>query len=125
MEGVASEAASLAGHLQLGNLEAADGRIAHLRGTRHVLHRDRLAPPQCEIRDRELTRALDRRKPRRMPLGSRHSAGRRQPDEAAIDPKGAASDVTTTGSGFHDGPSIVLRSPWTTSRPQMIHAHGS
>ena len=33
--------------------------------------------------------------------------------------------MSSTGSGFHDGPSTVDRSRWTISRPQMIHAHGS
>jgi hypothetical protein len=33
--------------------------------------------------------------------------------------------VSSTGSGFHDGPSTVERSRWRISRPQMIHAHGS
>src|SRR5215218_3477164 len=33
--------------------------------------------------------------------------------------------VKMTGSGFHDGPVLVIRSRWATSRPQMIHAHGS
>ena len=33
--------------------------------------------------------------------------------------------VKITGSGFQDGPVVVIRSPWATSRPQMIHAHGS
>ena len=40
-------------------------------------------------------------------------------------PSGAVSVVTMTGSGFHDGPSTVLRSSCVISRPQMIHAHGS
>src|SRR3954452_17153912 len=33
--------------------------------------------------------------------------------------------VKITGSGFHDGPVLEIRSRWATSRPQMIHAHGS
>jgi hypothetical protein len=43
----------------------------------------------------------------------------------AIEPSGAARVVTITGSGFHDGPLIVFRSPWTISRPQTIHDHAS
>ena len=48
-----------------------------------------------------------------------HSAG------AASSPSSENGVVNSTGSGFHDGPSVVTRSPWATSRPQMIHAHGS
>src|SRR3954454_24389309 len=33
--------------------------------------------------------------------------------------------VNSTGSGFHDEPDIVSRSRCATSRPQMIHDHGS
>src|ERR1700754_2887941 len=33
--------------------------------------------------------------------------------------------VKITGSGFHDGPVVVTRSPCRISRPQMIQAHGS
>ena len=33
--------------------------------------------------------------------------------------------VKITGSGFHDGPVVVTRSPCRISLPQMIQAHGS
>ena len=44
---------------------------------------------------------------------------------AALLPNSAKGAVNSTGSGFHDGPPTVERSRWTTSRPQMIHDHGS
>src|SRR5215208_2128442 len=43
----------------------------------------------------------------------------------AASPNSAHGVVNSHGSGFHDGPSVVTRSRWSVSRPQMIHAHGS
>src|SRR3954453_7365981 len=44
---------------------------------------------------------------------------------AAASPNSENGVVKKIGSGFHDGPSVVTRSRWAISRPQMIHAHGS
>jgi hypothetical protein len=40
-------------------------------------------------------------------------------------PKSANGVVSSTGNGFHDGPSTVDRSRCRISRPQTIQAHGS
>src|SRR5919198_971300 len=44
---------------------------------------------------------------------------------APLSPSRLNGVVNSTGSGFHDGPVVVTRSPCRISRPQMIHAHGS
>ena len=38
---------------------------------------------------------------------------------------GANSVVKITGSGFHDGPEVVSREKWASSRPHTSHAQGS
>ena len=50
---------------------------------------------------------------------SSHSSG------APSSPAKENGVVKMTGSGFQLGPVVVTRSPLATSRPQMIHAHGS
>src|SRR3954465_8273993 len=50
---------------------------------------------------------------------SSHSTG------APWSPASENGVVKMTGSGFHDGPVMVERSRWATSRPQMIQPHGS
>ena len=47
-----------------------------------------------------------------------HSAG-------AASPAGARAAVTSTGSGFHEGPALVSRSKPVSSLPQTSHAQAS
>src|SRR3954465_3422698 len=44
---------------------------------------------------------------------------------ATSSPNSEKTVVKSTGSGFHEDPDIVSRSRGATSRPQMIHDHGS
>src|SRR3954468_5185264 len=44
---------------------------------------------------------------------------------ATLSPNSEKTVAKSTGSGFHDEPDMVSRSRWATSRPQMIHDHGS
>ena len=43
----------------------------------------------------------------------------------AADPNGATIVVNTSASGFSVGPPVVESWPWTISRPQITHTHGS
>ena len=53
-------------------------------------------------------------------------AGDEQPQQRrAVVAREENGVVKMTGSGFQLGPVVVTRSPLATSRPQMIHAHGS